>query len=89
MTRVRLPAGLTLPEGVYDHADERLAAEDWDALRDTPGVELECGRHPGRWWPSAGKMAGVAVGDLPSWRCPNCAWAFRQELSGRGGTPQF
>jgi hypothetical protein len=86
MARVRLPAGLTLPEGVYDHADVRLAP-DWDVLREVEGVEVECKRHLDQWWPTAGM--GIELGDLQTWYCPRCAWAFRQSLGGRGGTPQF
>jgi|GraSoiStandDraft_4_1057263.scaffolds.fasta_scaffold1493421_2 hypothetical protein len=87
MTRVRLPTGLHVPEGVYDDGDGRLLAEDWTELRDMPGVELECRSHPDQWWPTAGKA--IAFGDLRNWRCPNCAWAFRQGLAGTGGTPRF
>ena len=79
MTRVRLP------EGVYD--TDQLDLERWDEIRDVPGVEIECARHPDEWWPTAGK--GVAAADLRDWRCPNCAWAFRRKISGTGGTPQF
>ena len=87
MTRVRLPAGLGLAEGVYDFADGRLDMQDWNALREAPGVEIECARHPGQWWPTAGKH--IDLGEVRRWRCPDCAWAFRQGLGGRGGTPQF
>jgi hypothetical protein len=86
MTRVRLSAGLELQEGVYELGDSGLRAENWTEIRDLPGVELECGRHPGQWWPTAGK--DVVFGDLQNWRCPSCAWAFRQGLAGTG-TPQF
>jgi hypothetical protein len=101
MTRVRIPVGLTRTAGVYDiaaaaidgcclgtsDAGEIDLTQDWDELRDGPGVEIECTRHPGRWWPTAGK--DIPVDEVQSWRCPNCAWAFRQGLADRGGTPQF
>ena len=87
MTRVRIRAGLAIPEGVYEHADERLAAIDWDQLRGAIGVELECDRHVGRWWPAAATT--VTRAQLPDWRCPACARSFRAQLTGRGGTPQF
>jgi hypothetical protein len=77
---------LTLPEGVYERVDAPLASE-WQELRDVDGVELECERHPGHWWPSAGK--DIEAKDIQTWRCPSCAWSFRQGFAGRGGTPQY
>lgn len=101
MTRVRIPVGLHLVAGVYDigaasidgsclgtsDTDQHDFSQDWDEVRELPGVEIECSRHPGQWWPTADKH--IPVNEVPNWRCPNCAWAFRQGLAGRGGTPQF
>jgi hypothetical protein len=102
MTRIRVPNGLSVPPAVYrveadandGHwygATEAGGRVDlttiWEELRGSPGVEIECSRHPGSWWPTAGKE--VPLAGLDTWRCPTCAWAFRQGLEGRGGTPQF
>jgi hypothetical protein len=98
---VRIPTGLHLTAGVYNisprsidgrclgtsDAGEHDFAQDWKKLCEVPGVEIECSRHPGLWWPTAGK--DIPVNEIPTWRCPNCAWAFRQGLAGQGGTPQF
>jgi hypothetical protein len=93
MTRLRLPAGLSLASGVYDvvgEADEarcigirdaaglRVSTPDWDELREVRGVEIECSRHPGQWWSTSGKT--IAADTLRDWRCPDCAWAFRRGL---------
>jgi hypothetical protein len=93
MTRLRLPAGLSLVEGVYDvvgEADEarcigvrdaagrRVHTSDWDELRNVRGVEIECSRHPGQWWSTSGK--NIAANTVQDWRCPDCAWAFRRGL---------
>jgi hypothetical protein len=101
MTRVRIPAGLHVAAGDYDigarstagrrrgtsEAGQHDFSRDWDELREVPGVEIECSRHPGLWWPTAGK--NIRLNEVPTWRCRNCAWAFRQGLAGQGGTPQF
>jgi hypothetical protein len=101
MTRVRIPVGLTRTAGVYEiaagaidgrclaksEANEFDLTQEWDELREAPGVEIECTRHPGRWWPTVGK--DISLTEAQCWRCPNCAWAFRQGLADRGGTPQF
>jgi hypothetical protein len=87
MTRVRVPAGLDVPAGDHQIEKDEIDAALWDELRATPGVEIECARHPGSWWPIA--RADVPLAELETWRCPSCAWAFRQGLAGRGGTPQF
>jgi hypothetical protein len=87
VTRVRIPPGLPVAEGVYEHTDPRIDAIEWDQLSDTAGVEIECDRHIGQWWPTTGTT--ISGRDLPSWRCPTCAWSFRDQLAGRGGTPQF
>jgi hypothetical protein len=87
MTRVRVPAGLSVPAGDYEVESDAIDASLWDELRAAPGVEIECSRHPGSWWPIS--RADVPLAELGTWRCPSCAWAFRQGLAGRGGTPQF
>ena len=87
MTRLRLPAGLGLVEGIYDFADVQLDTQYWKVLREAVGVEIECDRHPGQWWPTAGKH--IDLSEVRSWRCSDCAWAFRQGFNSAGGTPQF
>jgi hypothetical protein len=97
-TRIRIPAGLTVAAGVYRvDAGGRSATSDtgagvdlapiWVELRATPGVEIACPKHPETWWPTAGQDLPLEA--LETWRCPACAWAFREGLKGRGGTPQF
>ena len=100
MTRLRLPPGLHLEAGIYDFADGTVEATfvglgvggqldytmDWKQLREVPGVEIECDRHPDQWWSTAGK--GIPAEAIRSWRCPDCAWSFRQKLGSTGGTPQ-
>ena len=73
--------------GTTDAGDRIDLAAVWDELLKAPGVEIECSRHPGSWWPL--ERADVPPAELETWRCPSCAWAFRQGLAGRGGTPQF
>jgi hypothetical protein len=87
MTRVRVPAGLSVPAGDHEVESGAVDASVWDELRAAPGVEIECSRHPGSWWPIS--RVDVPLAELGTWRCPSCAWAFRQGLAGRGGTPQF
>jgi hypothetical protein len=100
VTRIRVPLGLDVEEGDYlveSRAGSCIAATDggdpidlasvWDELKGAVGVEIECPRHPDRWWPSAGR--DLALAELRTWRCPMCVWAFRQGLKGSGGTPQF
>jgi hypothetical protein len=102
MTRVRLPSGLGFVEGIYDvvggaadgrsivirdAAGLRDSTLDWYELREAIGVELECARHRGRWWSTRGKE--IPVDGVQSWRCPNCAWAFRQALGRSGNRPPF
>lgn len=102
MTRISVPSGLVVAAGVYDvdavaldgncyatsEAGNRVAlAPIWDELRENPGVEIDCPRHQETWWPTAGQ--DLPLTELSSWRCPMCAWAFREGLKGRGGTPQF
>lgn len=101
-TRVRLPSGLSLPEGIYgvvggaidrqsigvvDAAGVRDYTLHWNELRQVIGVEIECARHPGQWWPTRGNE--IQVNDLQYWRCPNCAWSFRQALRNAGNRPPF
>ena len=101
-TRLRLPAGLSLLEGIYevvggavggqsigivDAAGGRDHTLDWNELRQVVGVEIECSRHPGRWWPTQAKE--IPVDEVQYWRCPNCAWSFRQALRNAGNRPPF
>lgn len=99
-TRVRLPSGLGLQEGVYDVVGGAIGGQsigiegagvrdtlDWNELRGVLGVEIECARHPGQWWPTRGRE--IPVGDVQYWRCPNCAWSFRQALRNSGHRPPF
>ena len=102
MTRLRLPPGLRLAAGIYDVVvgytmEERYIAvrdahglldytPDWYELRDGCRVEIECARHPGRWWSTTGK--NIAASEVENWRCPDCAWAFRQGFASRGGWPK-
>lgn len=101
MTRLRLPPGLNLVDGIYsvvgradggsigirDAARLRDCTLDWLALRELLGVEIECARHPGQWWPTRGKQ--IPVHDVQNWRCPNCAWAFRQAVARTPHRPPF
>jgi hypothetical protein len=102
VTRLRLPSGLSLLAGVYevvgkasdgrsigvkDAAGLRDYTLDWNEVREVLGVEIECVRHPGRWWPTRG--AEIPVDEVQSWRCLNCAWAFRQVLRTSGNRPPF
>ena len=95
-TRIRIPAGRAVAAGVYrvngtlatsDGGDHVDLAPFWDELRKSPQVAIECPRHSDRWWPTAGQE--VPLAGLATWRCPTCAWEFREGLKGRGGTPQF
>jgi len=87
VTRVCVPAGLDLADGVYDVSNGELDLERWDELREAAGVTIECDRHPGQWWPTAGK--DIAAREVRSWRCPSCGWNFRKRVGSTGGTPQF
>jgi hypothetical protein len=102
LTRVRLPSGLSVLEGIYEvvggaidgrsigienTAGLRDYAHDWNELRDVLGVEIECARHPGQWWSTRGRE--IPVDDVQNWRCPNCAWSFRQALRNSGNRPPF
>jgi hypothetical protein len=100
VTRLRVPEGLAVAAGDYrverrdggwtasSETGERLDLGGvWDDLRGAAAVEIECSRHPDKWWPAAGYKLQLA--EVMAWRCPNCVWAFRQGLKGRGGTPQF
>jgi hypothetical protein len=102
VTRISVPSGLAVEAGVYDvdagaldgnwHATSEAGnrvdlVPIWDELREAVGVEINCPRHPDDWWPTAGR--DLPLTELRSWRCPMCAWAFRESLKGRGGTPQF
>ena len=99
---MRLPSGLSLLEGIYEVVGgaidgQRIAIEsacglggdtlDWNELRGISGVEIECARHPGQWWPTRGRE--IPVDDVQYWRCPNCAWSFRQALRNTGNRPPF
>src|SRR5262245_43676760 len=102
VTRISVPPGLPVAAGVYDVDDGALdggchATSDagdrvdlapiWDELRRASRVEIECPRHPETWWPIAGQDLPLA--GLRTWRCPTCAWTFREGLKGRGGSPRF
>ena len=100
VTRIRVPQGLDVEAGDYhvETLDGRCIATResggrvdlasvWDELRVTVGVEIECPRHPDRWWATAGRDLPAA--ELRTWRCPMCVWAFREGLKGSGGTPRF
>ncbi len=101
MIRIRIPTGLAVPAGIYRVGAEAVEArrEDsetggsldltsmWDDLRKVPGVEIECPKHSDRWWPTSAN--DISLAELTSWRCPMCAWEFREGLKGRGGTPQY
>ena len=102
MTRISVPSGLDVPAGVYrldahaldgkchatSETGERIdLAPVWDELRQARGVEIDCPRHTDTWWPTAGR--DLPLTELRTWRCPMCAWAFREGLKGRGGSPQF
>ena len=84
LTRIRVPEGLVVEAGDYLVDD---LGSVWDELYGAPGVEIECSRHPGTWWPTSGRDLPLA--ELRTWRCPKCVWAFRQGLKGSGGTPRF
>jgi hypothetical protein len=102
MTRIRVPPGLAVAAGVYRvhgsaidgswHATSEVGdrvdlGSVWDDLRDAVGVEINCPKHPDAWWPTVG--TDLPLSELSTWRCPACAWAFREGLKGRGGSPQF
>ena len=102
MTRVRLPSGLSLLEGIYEVASRAIDGRsisiqdaaglrdytlDWNELREVVGVEIECARHPGQWSTTRGRE--IPMDDVQNWRCPNCAWAFRQALRNSGNRPPF
>lgn len=99
-TRVRLPSGLGVREGIYDVVGRAIDGRcigfkgaglrdtlDWSELRGVLGVEIECARHPGQWWPTRGRE--IPADDVQYWRCPNCAWSFRQALRNSGNRPPF
>lgn len=95
-TRIRIAAGVAVSAGVYrvdgvharnDAGDRVDLAPVWDELRRSPQVAIECPRHPDTWWPVAG--LDLPLAGLATWRCPTCAWEFREGLKDRGGTPQF
>jgi len=100
VTRIRVPLGLDVEAGDYHvemldggcTATRKTGARVdlasvWDELKGAVGVEIECPRHPDRWWPTVGRDLPLA--ELRTWRCPMCVWAFRQGLKGSGGTPRF
>jgi len=96
MTRISVPPRLAVAAGVYHVGDGHARGENgdrvdltpiWDELRESPGLEIECPKHEGTWWPTAGEA--VPLSGLESWRCPTCAWTFREGLKGRGGSPRF